>query len=86
MKDFLDPSINGTTGLLKSVKAHASTVRRVVITSSSSAIVNPGNHPKVYDETFWAPVTWEDAMIPENTYRASKVRKAARVFAAIYEC
>jgi hypothetical protein len=37
-------------------------------------MLNPANHAKVYDESFWAPVTWEDAMDPANTYRCSKVR------------
>lgn len=73
VKDFLDPAIKGTLGILKSVKAHAPTVRRVVITSSSAAMLNPPNHAKVYDETYWAPVTWKDAMDPTNTYRCSKV-------------
>ena len=72
VKDFLDPAIKGTTGILKSIKAFAPSVKRVVITSSSAAVLNPDNHADVYDESFWAPVTWEQAMIPRNTYRASK--------------
>lgn len=74
VKDFLDPSIKGTIGLLKSAQAHAPAVKRIVITSSSAAMVNPGRHAKVYDETVWAQVTWDEAMDPRNTYRASKVR------------
>ncbi len=73
IKEFLDPAIKGTTGLLKSIKANAPGVKRVVITSSSAAVVNPENHAKVYNETYWAPLTWDDAMDPEKTYRASKV-------------
>lgn len=73
VKDFLQPAISGTVGLLKAVKAYAPTVRRVVMTSSSAAMINPGNHPKVYDESVWAPVTWLEALDPENTYRGSKV-------------
>ncbi|KAK6842552.1 hypothetical protein PG989_008972 [Apiospora arundinis] len=73
VKDFLDPAIKGTTGLLHSILTHAPSVRRVVITSSSAAVINPKNHSKVYDETYWAPVTWEDAMDPKSTYRCSKV-------------
>ncbi|KAK8089941.1 ketoreductase, partial [Apiospora hydei] len=73
VKDFLDPAIKGTTGLLHSIQAHAPSVKRVVITSSSAAVINPNGHAKVYDETHWAPVTWEDAMDPKNTYRCSKV-------------
>lgn len=73
VKDFLDPAIKGTTGILRSVKAYCPTVRRVVITSSSAAMLNPGSHAKVYDETHWARVTWKDAMDPLHTYRCSKV-------------
>ncbi|KAI0908076.1 hypothetical protein F4823DRAFT_625887 [Ustulina deusta] len=84
VKDFLDPAIKGTTGVLKSIKAHGPTVKRLVITSSSAAILNPGNHAKVYDETCWAPTTLEDAINDpaKNAYKASKVlaEKAAWAF------
>lgn len=73
VKDFLDPAIKGTTGILKAIKAYAPTVKRVVITSSFAAIVNPKQHPKVYSEKEWNPVTWEEAMDHANVYRASKV-------------
>jgi len=59
---------------LQSAKAFAPNVKRVVITSSSAAILNPESHAKVYNETFWAPMTWEDAMDPMKAYPASKVR------------
>ncbi|KAJ5485161.1 Ketoreductase azaE [Penicillium diatomitis] len=75
VKDFLDPAIKGTTGILKAIKAYAPTVKRVVVTSSFAAIVNGKQHPKVYNEECWNPVTWEEAMDPANTYRASKVNK-----------
>ena len=74
-KDFLDPAIKGTTGVLASIKKYAPSVKRVVVTSSFAAIVNPAKHPEVYDETLWNPVTWEEAKNPSNTYRASKVKR-----------
>ncbi|KAI0975938.1 hypothetical protein F4678DRAFT_469708 [Xylaria arbuscula] len=84
VKDFLDPAIKGTTGVLKSIKAHGPTVKRLVITSSSAAVLNPDSHPKVYDETYWAPTTLEDAINQpaKHGYRASKVlaEKAAWAF------
>lgn len=73
VRDILDPAIKGTTGILKSIEAHAPSVKRVVITSSSAAIVSPFQHEKSYDESNWAPFTWEDALNPDNTYPASKV-------------
>jgi nucleoside-diphosphate-sugar epimerase len=72
VKEFLDPAIKGTTGILKAIKAHAPEVKRVVVTSSFAAIVNPQSHAKVYDETSWNPVTAEEALQPAFTYRASK--------------
>ena len=43
----LDPAIIGTTGLLKAVKKNAPSVKRVIITSSFAAIVDPtkGSYP-----------------------------------------
>ncbi|KAH8767313.1 hypothetical protein F5883DRAFT_554788 [Diaporthe sp. PMI_573] len=73
VKDFLDPAIKGTTGILKSIKAHAPSVKRVVITSSSAAIINPLKHEKVYDESKWAPFTWEQVLSdPKFGYPGSK--------------
>lgn len=74
IKDFLDPAIKGTTGILKSIKAYGPSVKRVVITSSSAAIINPLKHEKVYEESKWAPFTWDDAIAnPQFGYPASKV-------------
>ncbi|KAI1436450.1 ketoreductase [Xylaria sp. CBS 124048] len=83
VKDFIDPAVKGTSGLLSSIKTYAPTVKRVVITSSSAAILNPGDHPPVYDETVWAHTTLEDAINnPKVAYKASKVlaEKAAWSF------
>lgn len=73
IKDCLDPAIKGTTGILKSIHAYAPTVKRVVITSSSAAVLKRENHPKSYDESSWSEVTEEQALDGKNTYRASKV-------------
>lgn len=72
IRDFLDPAIKGTTGILESIRAYAPSVKRVIITSSSAAIINPKKHEKVYNETIWCPITWEDALNPEYTYVGSK--------------
>jgi nucleoside-diphosphate-sugar epimerase len=72
VKELLDPAIKGTNGILKSIHAHAPSVKRVVVTSSFAAIVNPDNHPAVYNEESWNPVTAEQALLPSYTYRASK--------------
>nr|CDP26488.1 Putative oxidoreductase [Podospora anserina S mat+] len=72
VNDCLNPAIKGTTYLLDSIHRLCPSVTRVVITSSSAAILNPPNHRDVYDESSWSDVSWEQAMQPEHTYRASK--------------
>ena len=75
-KQLLDPAIIGTTGILKSIKKHAPSVKRVVITSSFAAILDAYNIPKpghTYSEKDWDPVTEKDALQnPAWGYRASK--------------
>jgi nucleoside-diphosphate-sugar epimerase len=73
MRDVIEPAINGTTGLLKAVKSYAPTVKRVVYTSSFSAMLNVAKHEKTYSEKHWNPETWDEA-VSIHPYRASKVR------------
>lgn len=66
-------AINGTVGILKAVKKHAPIVKRVIITSSSAAVLDQGNTSKIYSEADWCPITEEQALQgPANGYRASK--------------
>jgi nucleoside-diphosphate-sugar epimerase len=63
--DLLEPAINGTLGLLRSVAEHNPDVARVVITSSFAAMVdlNAGLRPgHTYSEADWNPVTYEEAL------------------------
>ncbi|KAG8741866.1 methylglyoxal reductase (NADPH-dependent) gre2 [Ceratobasidium sp. 414] len=75
-KDLLNPAILGTTGILKSIKAHGHTVKRVVITSSFASMVDrsKGNRPGyVYSERDWNPITYEEAQKdPGSGYYGSK--------------
>ncbi|KAK1085238.1 Glycine-rich RNA-binding protein 2, mitochondrial [Friedmanniomyces endolithicus] len=75
-KQLLDPAVIGTTGILKSVKKSAPTVKKVIITSSFASIVNPfeGTWPEhTYSEKDWNPISAEQAVQnPANGYRASK--------------
>jgi nucleoside-diphosphate-sugar epimerase len=58
---------------LKAIKAKAPNVKRVAITSSFAAIINPKGHPKSYSEENWNPVTMEEALEdPATAYRGSK--------------
>ncbi len=89
---FLDPAVKGTTEILRSIQAHAPSVKRVVLTSSVAAVVDFGapkiTHPaKIYTEADWNPTQWEDALTTTNmgvVYQASKkyAEKAAWDFVA----
>lgn len=85
-KQLLDPAIIGTTGILKSIKKHAPTVKRVVITSSFAALIDPFKMfwpEHTYSEADWSPLTYEQAFGDlTNGYRASKTfaEKAAWEF------
>lgn len=72
-KELLDPAIIGTTGILKSIKKSAPSVKRVVITSSFASILDPfkGNNPGYeYSEKDWNPISHEQALEnPANGYR-----------------
>ncbi|KAF2095614.1 dihydroflavonol-4-reductase [Rhizodiscina lignyota] len=74
-RDLIDTAIIGTTGILKAIKAYAPSVKRVVILSGFAAIVNPGNHPKTYNEDSWNPITMDEALTTTNghvAYEGSK--------------
>ncbi|KAG8766693.1 methylglyoxal reductase (NADPH-dependent) gre2 [Ceratobasidium sp. 428] len=85
-KDLLMPAIQGTTEMLKSIKAHGPSVKRVVITSSFASIMNldEGNRSGyVYSEKDWNPMSFERAQQdPLYGYCGSKVfaEKAAWEF------
>ncbi|KAH8650475.1 hypothetical protein BGZ61DRAFT_542167 [Ilyonectria robusta] len=73
VKDVLNPAIDGTTGILKAIQKYAPQVKRVVLTSSFAAIVNTASPPKVYDESSWNPITWNEAIAERSlVYRGSK--------------
>ncbi|KEY72936.1 hypothetical protein S7711_07900 [Stachybotrys chartarum IBT 7711] len=85
VKDFHEPALLGTKNLLEAVEAHAPSVRRIVLTSSFAAIVNPQNHARVYDETVLATFTEEEAMSPRGAYRASKILAEKAAFRFVEE-
>ncbi|CRG89107.1 hypothetical protein PISL3812_06142 [Talaromyces islandicus] len=87
-KDMIDPAVNGTVGILQSIKKNAPTVKRAVITSSFAALYQ-ADKPRgsKYSESDWNPVTLETISDPANSsgqsgYRTSKAlaEKAAWKF------
>ncbi|KAF2729912.1 ketoreductase [Polyplosphaeria fusca] len=75
-KEVLDPAIQGTTGLLASIKRFAPSVKRVVVLSSLAAMVDfsKGDWPSHrYTADDWNPITHEEALQDAvNGYRGSK--------------
>ncbi|KAG8909008.1 methylglyoxal reductase (NADPH-dependent) gre2 [Tulasnella sp. 403] len=72
----LSPAIQGTTSILESVRAHGPTVKRVMITSSFAAVLDPRKNPRpgyAYTEDDRNPVTYEEGLMNlVDGYYASK--------------
>ena len=83
-REFLDPAVNGTTEILRSVKAVAPGVKRVVITSSFASDADLAHPDKMAGRTYtdddWNPITWDQALQggKGDAYQGSK--KFAEVF------
>ena len=76
-RDLLEPATKGTTSLLQAVEKYAPQVKRIVITSSFGAIIDPfqGARPDyTYTEKDWNPITYEQAKSADGStaYCASK--------------
>ncbi|KAH9487447.1 Putative uncharacterized oxidoreductase [Psilocybe cubensis] len=78
--ETIKPAVQGTLSVLQSALKYGSDVKRVVLTSSAGAIINPVTEPTaVFDESHWADAYLKD--IKEKgkdnpaivKYRASKV-------------
>ncbi|KAF9879588.1 hypothetical protein CkaCkLH20_03131 [Colletotrichum karsti] len=74
-RDLLDPAIKGTAEIMKAID-RAPSVKRIVLTSSFAAVIDPFKNPRpgyTYTEADWNPVTPTQAL--ENQlfgYQASK--------------
>ncbi|KAJ3285992.1 methylglyoxal reductase (NADPH-dependent) gre2 [Rhizoclosmatium sp. JEL0117] len=67
-RDLIDPAVNGTLGVLRSIAAHGKDVKRVVITSSLAAIRNsPTAIPEGLSELDWN----ESAVSQFNSLKAA---------------
>ncbi|KAA1471686.1 D-lactaldehyde dehydrogenase [Dentipellis sp. KUC8613] len=53
--DMIKPAVSGTVGVLESIKKYGTSVKRVIVTSSVAAMVNPFNTERVVtlDENSW---------------------------------
>ncbi|KAI0063643.1 D-lactaldehyde dehydrogenase [Artomyces pyxidatus] len=73
--ELIVPAVRGTVGILESVKRYGTSVKRVVITSSTAAITVPSSEPVSYNE-----FTWNDPAVQKT-----KELGAAAGPAAIYQ-
>lgn len=84
VEELVETAHKGTVGILEAVKAHAPGVKRVVVTSSFAAIVDPKKlSGYTYSEKDWCPITREESFNdPASAYRFSKTQaeKAAWEF------
>lgn len=74
VEELITTAVSGTTGILYAVKEKAPGVKRVIVTSSFAAIVDPKKPVTYrYSEKDWDPVTREEAdESPLTAYRTSK--------------
>lgn len=76
--ELIEPAVKGTVGVLESITKHAKAVRRVVVTSSVAAVLEPAEPPKTFTERDFnkfsiAEVEKKGAEAgPFHAYRASK--------------
>ena len=74
-KDVIDPAVGGTKNVLNAIKQHGTNVSRLVVTSSTAAIL-PGLDfvkDKVFTEDDWNPCTIEIGISePSKSYFVSK--------------
>ncbi|CAE6478862.1 unnamed protein product [Rhizoctonia solani] len=88
-QDIYRPAVEGTLGILRSIKARAPSVKRVIITSSFVTVADrsKGARPGyTYSEEDWSPVTREQGLQNvQEGYTASKIlaEKAAWNFVEI---
>ncbi|KAH6661835.1 dihydroflavonol-4-reductase [Halenospora varia] len=60
--NMIDSAIMGTTEILRAIKSQAPSVKRVVVTSSFAAVINPQGHLPVYTADIWNPITMDQAL------------------------
>ncbi|KAF9561494.1 NAD(P)-binding protein [Agrocybe pediades] len=77
-EEFFRPAVQGTVGMLKSALKNGPNVKRIVVTSSTAAVMEPPTQPTQFSELNWnesAPKEVEEKgsdAAPMTIYRASK--------------
>ncbi len=71
--ELIVPAVNGTTGLLASARQFGTTVKRVILTSSGTAIASPTAEPRTVDESDWNDTAVRE--VREKGREASQIEK-----------
>ncbi|KAI1502049.1 NAD(P)-binding protein [Biscogniauxia marginata] len=70
VRDLLTPAVRGSTAVLEAARRWGGPrVRRVVVTSSFGAVVDPGRGARpgyVYAEADWNPTSWDEAAVADG--------------------
>lgn len=85
---YLVPTREGTKNVLESIRKRGHNVKRVVVTSSFSALMdldNAANPQCVITEKSWNPVTWEVAKDKESKAYAASKKIAEQLVWKFYE-
>ncbi|KDQ65078.1 hypothetical protein JAAARDRAFT_28742 [Jaapia argillacea MUCL 33604] len=77
-KELIEPAVQGTLGLLRSALRFGSNLKRVVMTSSTAAVITVTDTPQIFSELDWNEQAVKDVeengrdALGRNKYRASK--------------
>ncbi|SCU96761.1 LAME_0F17348g1_1 [Lachancea meyersii CBS 8951] len=85
---YLKPATEGTINVLESIKNHGTNVKRVVVTSSFSALMDldkAGDRKCVISEESWNPITWEQAKHKDSKAYAASKKIAEQMVWKFYE-
>ncbi|KAH6712093.1 hypothetical protein BKA61DRAFT_644462 [Leptodontidium sp. MPI-SDFR-AT-0119] len=77
IKDFLTPSVDGATEILKSAKKYGKNIKSIVVTGSVNAMTTGQDiDTRVFTSKEWLPLTIEDAVKAQHPYFSYCVAKA----------
>ncbi|TFK50045.1 D-lactaldehyde dehydrogenase [Heliocybe sulcata] len=86
-KELIEPAVNGAVGILASALKHGSSVKRIVVTSSFSAVIPFPSPPVTITEALWNDAAVKDCeengrnAKPMSKYAASKTLAERAVWA-----
>ena len=77
-QELITPAVQGTTGILESARKFGANVKRIVVTSSTAAVLQPDPNPRIFSEEDWNQLSIKEVETKGREagnvekYRASK--------------